>query len=206
MNSFTTLPPVEPLLVFRDGNDDLYKTIMLIGVNRSGTSATAALLDAMGIAMDGSHDGHFERSIFKNNIEDDTAISEEISVLNLAYDNWGLQCQHVSFSVAFCLSRKVRNPHLIVVFRDPVAIATRWLSISEKGYKDPMTTIQRVWVEMSCMFDILNMTIPSAAISFERLKQDPSAAVKSLSKWLRITPKEFSVNDVIGGHSGYLIQ
>jgi hypothetical protein len=210
MSSFTTLPPVDPLLVFRNGNDEQYKTILLFGVNRSGTSVTAALLDAMGVAMDGSNDGHFERPMFKGNLRDDTALCDEVARLNEAHDTWGLQCRHELKDMLY-ISSLVRNPHLVAVFRDPAAISSRWLSISEKGIKEPKGAILQIWSETSSMLgallELLDLfTFPTACVSFEKLKQDPCKMAHTLAQWMRIEPRTVDVAKVVGKESGYLIQ
>jgi len=66
VTNFTIIPNVNATIPLRKTKHSPFpKTVISVGLPRSGTSVTAAILDSVGVPMDESKDGHFERTAFK---------------------------------------------------------------------------------------------------------------------------------------------
>lgn len=207
-HEFTKLPEICPVLPLRIPIDYEHgqkeKTVILVGINRTGTSATAAMIHSMGIDMDGSEDGHFERPYFKNGIIDTELLREQIERLNQRHYHWGLQA-NPNITQIEKIADMVRNPWLIVVMRDPVATLTRWSSI--ESINEPIGNLDKILDQQRRLVGILRIvTMPAIAISFERLRLMPKKVARSVSLLLNVSPDLNQVVKVINPEGGYLVQ
>lgn len=178
-------------------------TIVLMGLQRSGTSATAALLDGMGIAMDGSQDGHFERMIFKNELAlgELDEVQMEIERLDSEHKIWGCQIWQRKDHLDW-LWQHLHNPVLVIPFRDPVAIKTRWESIDF----NPESSSAMIMTKMIDLWTWFHVAERAIAVSFERLRHQPRKTHDEIASFLNIPGNwEEAVSRINKGH-GYLIQ
>ena len=184
-------------------------TALVGGSNRSGSSALSAMLDGMGIAMDDSYDGHFERLYFKNKLKGKhwVPVMEDVEKLDRHYSDkpWGTQLwlnqSHFTFMLGI-----VRDPVVILITRDPVGVATRWESVNFQ--RNNAERVNLAISEMLLTIKIFEeVTCPVIAVSFDRLKTDPGAVFDDLAGFLRFG-KENKMEAVarINKGSGYLIQ
>ncbi len=194
-NKFNQLPKVEPIIINPpiEGN----KTIVVVGIGRSCTSLTAAVIDGLGVNMDGSYDGHFERSHFNNGDWTEDTIND----LNDTYDNWGVQL--VADYKIFEICRVLRNPHIITVFRDPIANAQRLLS-AEKPRFTGLLTVDYVVNKQKELMEMASFSYPTILISCERLRYESELIIDHLCDFIQIKGNKQKALDRIG--NGYLIQ
>lgn len=180
---------------------------------RGGTSATAAVLDAIGFpaATDGQNDGHFETPAFKSDPYAKDALNEMVSLtrgMNSRHQNWSLQTQadmrHVE-GISFI----VRNPHLVIVWRDHAAIVQRHLETKEYG-QDVPTLMHTVWgIQSNLWYIATHSTLPTILISYERLKTTTGVAIDSLESFFNVTAspqQRAEAESRISRTGGYLIQ
>lgn len=196
----TKLPDLKPIIIREPirGN----KTVVVLGVNRSCTSIASGLIDGLGVPMDDSQDGHFERILFK-----DTGlgciISDEINKLNESFNNWGVQIKHDKRS-AERICRKLRNPHLIIVFRDPIANAQRLLS-AELSNEHPLHAVYDVVKRQKELLHMIALPYPILLLSCERLRYESDVVINDICKFIDVKHKP-EASDIIGKNGGYLIQ
>ncbi len=209
--SFGTPPPVAPLTTGMQRAMAGPKTIMIAGLERGGTSATAAAVDALGIPIGHSCDGHYESIEFKADPffdESWSKMQERICALNATHNYWGTQVWANPAHICR-LGCAMRNPHLILVFRDSVAVAQRRLKIG--GYGD---SLQKVMAQILIgQFQLWGLSqtdqMPVLLISFERLRITPDIVVRHIADFLRLQPNEDSITDAcnrITRDGGYIIQ
>ncbi len=194
-NKFNQLPKVEPIIINKpiEGN----KTIVVVGIGRSCTSLTAAIIDGLGVNMDGSYDGHFERSHFNNGDWTEDTVKD----LNDTYDYWGVQL--VADYKIFEVCRVLRNPHIITVFRDPIANAQRLLS-AEKPRFTSLLTVDYVVSKQKELMEMASFSYPTILISCERLRYESELIIDHLCNFIQIKGNKQKALDRIG--NGYLIQ
>lgn len=193
----TILPEVSPIIITNPKKGK--KTIVIVGVGRSCTSLIAGIIDALGINMDGSYDGHFERIHFKNNDWTKNTIDD----LNNTYSSWGVQLT-AQPETTLNVCRRLRNPHIIIVFRDPIANAQR-LELSE-AINDPVSYVLEMHEKL---LDVSKLGFPCMLVSCERLRYQPKQIIKDICNFIQITPSNYKIRKAIsriGKNGGYLIQ
>ena len=157
------------------------RTIIVTGVARSGTSMVAQALVAAGLFM-----GRVLDQVVVEDAEMAAAIaSVDAAVLdrlvaerNDQAETWGFKRPHLFSNAGPGLAAAFRNPHFIVTYRDPVAVAKR-NGISE--YFDERTALRdAVADQQRCVEFALGLTCPALLISYEKALQDPSILVDRL--------------------------
>ncbi len=202
---FTELPDTEPYLRRGGSVDPNESTCILCGINRSGTSATAAVLHSLGVEMDGSQDGHFERLEFKDHCGEESFLKDRISQLNLKHSKWGAQVWAWGISDMIAMTK---NPFLVLVTRDPTAIALRWNSIRFRNADNPKMQTQVICNQMSMIINHFGLHgIPTIMISFEKLKSHTRDVVRRLAADLHLPSENVDrACAVVNKGSGYLKQ
>ncbi len=116
------------------------KTVIVLGIARSGTTVVAKILQSLGIYMGDKVSAVMEdielfTCLEQNNIE---KAKEIIQNRNLQYKIWGWK-RPEAFLYYNLWKELFRNPHIIIIFRDPLAVSLRnFLSVNlevRKGLK-----------------------------------------------------------------------
>lgn len=113
---------------------DIPRTFIASGLGRAGTSMVAAMLAALGIlSPDHSYSVTLEdRELLHLLITRDLpSLTEAITARNQTSLVWGFKIPSIHGYLEVQQLRLFRNPHLLIVIRDPVAIANRH-AISEQ--------------------------------------------------------------------------
>jgi len=116
--------PVAP----RARKDAAGRTIVVTGIARSGTSLIATLLKEAGAFM-----GEFLHDVVNEDAQilellrhrDTEVLRELIRVRNAMHPRWGFKIPNLHVYLTTAELALFRNPHLIVIYRDPVAVAVR---------------------------------------------------------------------------------
>ncbi len=100
------------------------KTVMVLGVERGGTSMVAGMLRALGVNMGERVGFNHEDPRF---LADDLAVlGQRIKVRNKEADVWGFKVpklvQHLDF-----FESNLRNPYYVIVYRNMLSVADSWL-------------------------------------------------------------------------------
>jgi hypothetical protein len=152
------------------------------------------MLDGLGISMGDKSDlkigGTFENQVFMSS--DRSAWQSEIHAMNRLHKYWGFKNPR---AIEFVdeITPKLRNPHLFIVTRDPVAVAARWHSMGYQYDGTPLTTrrdyTRAATSYYSRIYNLINnVEIPSLVVSYERIKSAPSETIVSTCKWLGYKP------------------
>jgi len=106
--------------------DTAEKTVVVVGVARSGTTMVASVLDALGVCRGEGLGPVLEDIQLSEAIErDDRATLRACArERNQHYTIWGWK-RPAAFEQVDIWRPEVRNPHVIAVYRDPFAIANR---------------------------------------------------------------------------------
>jgi hypothetical protein len=112
----------------RSKRDAAKRTLIVTGIARSGTSLVAGLLRQSGVFM-GQHlhevvdeDAAMLEALHSRDM---TMLDSLIGERNAAHDLWGFKLPNLHAFLEHQEIARFRNPHLIVIFRDPVAVAVR---------------------------------------------------------------------------------
>jgi len=110
-----------------NSNNKAEKTIVVVGIARSGTTMTARVLHALGVDMGVvNNDVVCERFDITDQLENGKTKEFEETIKNENKLNkvWGWKRPR-AFEYKDLFENKIRNPHYIVPFRDYAAIASR---------------------------------------------------------------------------------
>lgn len=199
------------------------KTVIVLGIARSGTSLTSGMLNIMGVHMgkklttksEFNPKGAFEDRDFME-IENKIFISANENYYNFANKEkiilqknkfdykikkliekkgrenliWGWKTPHTFLTLDLFLPY-LKNPHFIIVFRNPIDNAN---SIKERIAKETNNEIEILYLlrlvnyYTGIILDIINKKsqIPSHIVSFENLVLHPKGESKKIAGFLGI--------------------
>lgn len=106
---------------------DPQKTVVVVGVPRSGTSMIASALRAMGVSLGDVLDNAVMEDIDLSGAldrQDGEGLKQLIAARNSRFDLWGFKRPDAFRNMA-AFESLFRNVHYVVIFRDPLAIALR---------------------------------------------------------------------------------
>lgn len=189
------------------------KTLVILGAARGGTSFVAECAVKLGIDLGrkyGNPKGNgndvpgeyanYEDLEFATALDDiqsrgkheDKASNEwryvrqMVRDRNLAMPIWGFKRPQVIFIIDHLLP-VLRNPHIIVVMRDPVAIWTGQQARNINGHA-PWQTARNI---VGCLMDMAEKPrAPTLVLSFERAKEMPAVTRYMMAKFLGLNPSE----------------
>ncbi|MDE8350005.1 MAG: hypothetical protein POG74_11080 [Acidocella sp.] len=158
-------------------------TVVVSGVGRSGTSAVAKVLHALGVPMGNTNNlAVYEDQDFLHALLffDQARIAELIVERNNKYPRWGFKFPSLQNHLLPPQLSRFRAPHLILVMRDPVATASRAFSSDTDGNSiiDTFLNVTRQ------TFDLVNfmqkVECPTLLISYEKLLAFPDQTIDSI--------------------------
>jgi len=145
------------------------KTFIVTGLQRSGTSLIAAILQQAGIFMGQRiNDAVFEDEDMLAALQaaDPGALRRLIADRNANYGTWGFKVPEIHTRMRPGQLALFGNPHLIVPFRDVAAVSVR-KSLSE--YKDGMNALRETVDQLGAMVTFLaGISVPSLLVSYEK--------------------------------------
>ena len=208
-HAFTTRNPVAPFILGSGDGIDGPKTVMIVGIGRGGTSATTAVIDGLGLPSHTSTEGHYETLSFKESLQvngNRQVVLDYIQGMNSKYKSWGVKTP-LSISKIDWLSKTLRNPHLVMVFRDSVALVQT--HCNRVVIKEQSEAMKQVLQWKRDMWEVaLTNRIPTLLISFERLITTPVQVIPNIINFLKIEPTEEQIAEAysrINPARGYLI-
>lgn len=112
----------------RGKRDAAKRTLIVTGIARSGTSLVAGLLRDAGVFM-----GEFVHDVVEEDASmlhilssrDMPRLSGIIQERNAAHSTWGFKVPNLHAFMRFDELHLFRDPHLIIIYRDPVAVTVR---------------------------------------------------------------------------------
>jgi len=186
-------------------------TIPIAGVPRGGTTMVAAAVHALGVDLGPAKDmGAFTFEDQSMNGELHTRLSY-IKRRNTERQVWGWKDPTAIVSMRE-LFFALRNPRLILVFRDMMASIDSEMRFDEHNSIEPRRTFTDLaeattnWWASNMEF-ISRTTFPTLLVSYERALQHPETFVNQLAAFLGLTPTQEQVQEAmtrINPRGGYL--
>jgi len=145
------------------------KTLLITGLARSGTSMLAALLQASGVWL-GDHvyepineDAEIAQML---QARDFTRLDELIERQNASTPIWGFKMPDLHLFLQHDEVQRFRNPHLIAIFRDPVAVAAR--NALSEHYDGEQAMIEAISAMYSLTQFVRASRMPYLLLSYEK--------------------------------------
>lgn len=170
-----------------------FKTVVVIGCGRGGTSAVAGSLHCLGIRMmdrpelnseDRDIAQAFQRSRFPNGCRE---VADLIKKRNEEFNMWGWKDPSVDLYLesVFCF---LRNPHFIFVLRNPMDVALSHVASKtgsvEVGMEQAIVRYGRCWEV------IKKLSCPTLLVGYERAISKRGEFVAQVVKFLDISPSK----------------
>ncbi|MFO1024833.1 MAG: hypothetical protein U1E70_06605 [Acetobacteraceae bacterium] len=163
------------------------RTFIVSGVGRGGTSLAASMLFHAGVYM-GHHLGEavyedleFAEAFHSRNRE---LLTRLIAHRNASHKRWGFKVPNLHDVIAYHDLSLFRAPHLIVMFRDPVAIAER-AALAE--HLHPLATMRDSLDSLKNLVGFLHLTAaPALLLSYEKALMNPSEFIDALARFCGI--------------------
>lgn len=158
------------------------KTVIISGSNNGGTSLIAAMCEKMGFFMG------TERRVFEDHAmiyklrEGGQKLTDFILERNMTYELWGFKEPRIGHKLLE-IERVMYEPHFIIVFRDPVAIASRRGKITgyELGNKALMALdLMREFLKVRKQLKRVLL------VSYEKTLLYPNRTITDMSKFLGV--------------------
>lgn len=167
------------------------RTLIVLGAARSGTTMVARMLYDLGIFMGEALSGTYQdramdeisRALFHRQIDiAHPAIERVLRQRDRQFAVWGWKFPTHVFEALYA---RTRNPHLIVTFRDPLAIATR--EATSHGY-NIAPCLERALAQTADFGSfVLATALPCLSISYERGLARRAELVEALVDFAGIT-------------------
>ncbi len=186
------------------------KTIVITGPSRSGTTMVAQIVKTLGIHLGDAVDVNLLEDIEIRNATkagDIEAMDRIIGQRNNSHSIWGWKYPG-SLELLADFAQKLRNPHFIFTFRDPIATTVR----NQIHEEDPINLIDTVedalnYMKLATQW-IRDHAHPVIGVSYEKALLNPSVLVQTTAEFLgvKITEaQEFeAVQQVQLGNTRYL--
>lgn len=162
------------------------RTLIVLGLARSGTTMVASALHHLGVPMCDRPNIVYEDSALSEAMEsgDDDRLQQLIEQKNRAHAVWGWK-RPSSIEHGAKLERMCRNAEYIVVFRDILAVANRnRIAVGS----DLLGNMEESVRQYATLIEFLRMTQRRALlISYEKAIQQPKEFVKALADFVQIS-------------------
>jgi hypothetical protein len=189
-------PPANPhasIVLNALSTPEAQRTYVILGTRRGGTSMVAGVARALGLDLgDVGERKNNEDPRFQNRHVE--KMRQTIDLRNSRADVWGWKYPAAGNYLPDVWA-KLRNPHLIIVYRDPVAAA-----VSQSRYdRTQAARTVRLSLHESNANCNLNMGLalavdrPCLLVSHERASRDPDALITDTAKFLHVD----EVSDVL---------
>jgi hypothetical protein len=167
------------------------RTIIVTGVGRSGTSMTANVLHSLGVSMGDTRN----KAVFEDQEFTDTLFNLQhhrlqpiIAKRNATSKCWGFKFPSLQNHLFPPQLSYFRNPRLIVIMRDPIAVASR-ATISDPKLKGSVEeALYNVSKQTSDMiFFLQKSSQPALLLSYEKFLSFPENALDAIIEFCGLT-------------------
>ena len=174
------------------------RTFVVFGVPRGGTTMVARIVEQLGVPMGQDLPANYEDHAFNFDLMPDelkadrrkmlSSLIDVIRERNQSNSVWGWKYPRAHLYLPKII-KHVRNPHLICVFRDPVASALRPLS-RRQSPKNPSPLMPTKVVKQHLDWQTRNiqlihkLSLPSFLCSYEKSVADRTSFVGELASFI----------------------
>ncbi len=178
----------EPFWTCRARPQDTVKTIVITGVPRGGTTFGASLVSHLGVPFSGLGEEDRVGSRYSHAGLMGTFGTEEFAAhareIDRGRDVWAFKHPAAISQQEFVINN-VRNPHLIIVFKEPLSVAMRAISIKEKDMADLPKQVGSVLKHyLEAVQFVESSALPILLLSYDRAMRDLPAAVEGVGEFL----------------------
>lgn len=181
-----------PLFPERRGGRNDPRTVVCFGTARGGTSMVAGAIAGLGVFMGDDLPVNVEDPMFNPDLDKSITFDAfcarlpgVIAERDAAHRNWGWK-----YPVALRYLERIfpllRNPHLVIVKRDPVPAVLRAKT------DDSQVRVQEVRRRLRVQLDNIDLAAklgaPALVVSYERASNRPEDFLTSLGRFLQIDP------------------
>jgi len=175
------------------------RTFIVTGLHRSGTTLVASMLRQAGIFMGAEiNDIVHEDEAFAKLIEarNRDGLQQLIASRDTGYGTWGFKLPMLCRWLAAADMDLFNNPHVIVTFRDLLAISLR-ASLSE--YQAPLRALRHAADDMTAMVDLVTrLRCPTLLLSYEKALVFPGEMVDAVAHFCGLPQNEALRDRLIG--------
>lgn len=170
------------------------RTVVCFGTPRGGTSMVAGTIAGLGVFMGPDLPKNIEDPMFNPDV--DKALSMEdfkarlpdvIAQRNNAHRVWGWKYPRANRYVEEILPQ-LRNPHLVLVYRDPVPATARAKPEDDRAVFRELR--RRLRMEMDNLQIAQRAKCPTLMVSYERASRNPEEFIAQLAEFLQLTPPD----------------
>jgi hypothetical protein len=162
----------------RTRKDATKRTLIVTGIARSGTSLIATLLKEAGLFM-----GEFLHDVVNEDAQilellrhrDTGVLKDLIRTRNAMHGQWGFKIPNLHVYLTSSELALFRNPHLIVIYRDPVAVAVRNALSEYYGELDSMVKTANAMYGLAQF--IQRADCPVLLLSYEKALSLPNMVI-----------------------------
>lgn len=167
----------------KDASDEP-KTVVVLGVERGGTSMAAGIIRALGINMGKRAGLNHEDPLFLT--EEHDRLEKRIRMRNKEEDTWGFKVPKSSLHLDF-YEKRLRNPFYVVVYRNSLAVADSWI---QRGAGNLLDVLERISEYHGAILEHARQTgSPVLMLNYERAVQNDTnkdLVVEELAEFLGI--------------------
>lgn len=143
------------------------KTVVVLGVERGGTSMAAGIIRALGVNMGKRAGLNHEDPLFLT--EEHDRLVKRIKMRNKEEDTWGFKVPKASLHLEF-YEQHLRNPYYVVVYRNSLAVADSWI---QRGAGTMLDVLERISQYHGAILDHARSTkSPVLMLNYERAVQN----------------------------------
>ncbi len=171
------------------------KTIVILGIPRSGTTMMAKVLESLGVYMGQTNGVVKEDTSLSKLLEkevDINAFKNLVNSRNKKYKVWGWK-RPEAFKYIKKFEQIIRNPHFIFIFRDPLAISLREQISMDIDLLEKMEECQKRYSKI--IKYVSNTSYPCLLVSYEKATSKKGAFINSLGSFLDIEINNKIKND-----------
>jgi hypothetical protein len=182
-------------VILRQWSGEPGRTFVVTGLLRSGTSLVSSILKRAGVFMgEQINDVVYEDEEISAALsaQDSVALERIIARRNSEHSSWGFKFPNLWDALEASQLSLFDRPHLIITFRDPVAMAVR-SSLSE--YQDPMQAFQTVMSNLSALATFIErVQCPYLLLSYEKALLFPRDFIDGIARFCNL-----SIDDTMHG-------
>jgi hypothetical protein len=168
-------------MIVKFGEDTVHKTIIVVGVQRGGTSMVAGVIRELGVNLGKNLGNNHEDPQFIT--KDLDRILELVRLRNEEHDVWGWKMPHTSEYLTKILS-KIRNPFVIVVFRNLLGMVESQLKRSQAEMEDAYKFSYNRLVQVGSI--VPELKCPLMLVNYEKAAEKPDSFVDEMIEFLHL--------------------
>lgn len=146
------------------------RTIVVVGVQRGGTSMVAGVLRALGLPMGERAGLNHEDPVFL--LDDTEKLGKAIRQRNRTHAVWGFKAPKAAMNLPF-FDRVLRKPYFVVVYRNSLSIADSW---NQRGAGHTVSVLKRISSYHNAILEFAEQTkAPILFVNYERAVADDAS-------------------------------